>query len=259
MIDSDLIGILLPALVAGLIVLGTHIPLGKQVLKRNIIFIDLAIAQIAALGAIMAELHHNEWTSEHWHWLLPIAFALAGALLISQLEKLVRHELEAFIGLLYVLAAVSGVLVLADSPHGDELLQSMLAGQILWTDWGDLFVPAIVSAVLVGLWIWFPPQQNATIFYLSFAVAITLSVQLVGVYLVFTSLIVPAVATSALKSYRTTIAVIIGVLGYFLGLLSSLLFDLPSGAAIVATLITVGLCSKVIIALLYKSGAVARS
>src|SRR6478736_9756335 len=184
------IGILGPACVAGLIVLSTHVPLGKQVLARGIIFIDLAIAQIAALGVIAAGFFGID---EHGYGVQFAAAgaALLGAGLLAWTDRRWPHYQEPLIGTLFVLAATGGLLLLANNPQGGEHLKDLLVGQILWVSYGQLIPAALLSiALLAFLWLR-PGRLVGIVFYALFALAITVSVQLVGVYLVFASLIVP--------------------------------------------------------------------
>jgi zinc/manganese transport system permease protein len=231
------VSILGPAFVAGLIVLSTHVPLGRQVLARGIIFIDLAIAQIAALGVIGAQYFGVD---EHGYGVQVAAAlsALAGAGLLAWTDRKWPRLQEPLIGTLFVLAATGGLLLLANNPQGGEHLKDLLVGQILWTSYPQLVPAALLSLVLLVLLGWRRGHLHGLAFYGAFALAITASVQLVGVYLVFASLIVPALATIALAGRKRQLvaAYAIGVLGYFAGLVLSALFDLPSGALIVWTL-----------------------
>ncbi|MEN7973892.1 MAG: metal ABC transporter permease, partial [Verrucomicrobiota bacterium] len=128
--DATLASILLPAVAAGLVVLATHVPLGHEVLRRGIIFIDLAVAQIAAFGVLLAAL--LEWRSTWAVQTTAIGMALLGAWLLSWTGRRWPREQEAIIGVSFVLAATSGILLLANNPHGGEHLKDLLAGQILW-------------------------------------------------------------------------------------------------------------------------------
>ncbi|GAB2841854.1 metal ABC transporter permease [Pseudoduganella ginsengisoli] len=233
--------IIVPALAAGLLVLLTHVPLGSQVLKRGIVFIDLAIAQIAALGVIIAgvgDLDPQGWAVQG----AAACAAVLGALLLTWTEKQWPDVQEAQIGVLFILAATAGLLLVAHDPHGGEHLQDLLAGQILWVRYSQLVLPAIVTGV-IGLALYLLHGQLGRLpFYLLFALAVTASVQLVGVYLVFTSLIVPALAVRHYAKHQLLLAYAIGAAGYAAGLVLSTLYDLPSGALIVwcLTVIAVG-------------------
>ncbi|MFC5569878.1 metal ABC transporter permease [Lysobacter yangpyeongensis] len=242
-LDMSILG---PACVAGLVVLSTHVPLGKQVLSRGIIFIDLAIAQIAGLGVILAQYLGID---EHGLGVqaAAAAAALAGAGLLSWTDRRWPEYQEPLIGTLFALAATGGLLLLADNPQGGEHLKDLLVGQILWVSYSQLIPAAVLSVVLLAF-MWLRGGKLAgLLFYALFALAITASVQLVGVYLVFASLIVPALATAGMKGRgRLVAAYVIGALGYVLGLGLSAVFDLPSGAMIVWTLAGCALLAQLV-------------
>ncbi len=225
--------ILLPALLAGLLVLATHVPLGMQVLERGIVFIDLAIAQIAGIGVIAADamgLEPQGWAVQ----VAALAAALLGALLLTWTERRWPQIQEALIGVLFVLASCAALLLLAGNPHGGEHLKDLLVGQILWVSTPQLVGMAVLTLFVLGVWFGAGARLGRVGFYLLFALAVTASVQLVGVYLVFTSLIVPALAVRGLAPpLRLPLAYVLGALGYALGLAVSARFDLPSGAVIV--------------------------
>ena len=199
-LDLSILG---PAMVAGLLVLASHVPLGLQVLRKGIVFIDLAIAQIAGLGLIAA--HTLGWEPQGWAvQATAMGAAAGGALLMTWMERRWPDIQEALIGTLFVLASSLGILLLAHNPHGGEHLQDLLVGQILWVTPSQLQSMAGLTAVLLALWFGLGERLGRTGFYLLFAVAVTASVQLVGVYLVFSSLIMPARSeeqTSELQSH----------------------------------------------------------
>ncbi len=242
------ISILLPAFCAGLIVLLTHIPLGQEVLKRGIIFIDLAIAQIAGLGVISA---HYFDLQVYGNWAIQITAvlsALMGAFLLGQIEKKWGAYQEAVIGITFVLAATASVLMLAGNPHGGEHLKDLLVGQILWVTWEQLVPILILSIFIIISWIIFKQRMGNHGFYLLFALAITASVQLVGVYLVFSSLIIPALGSITFKGRKKLfIGYCIGITGYLSGLIFSALLDLPSGAVIVWNIAVVAILLNLLI------------
>lgn len=225
--------LLLPALIAGLLVLATHVPLGAQVLERGIVFIDLAIAQIAGVGVIAAD----AMGLEPQGWAVQASAALAallGALLLTWTERRWPAIQEALIGVSFVLASCIGLLLLAGNPHGGEHLKDLLVGQILWVSTTQIVAMAVLSVVVLALWFGARERIGRIGFYLLFALAVTASVQLVGVYLVFTSLIVPALAVRNLRPrLRLPVAYGLGAVGYALGLAVSARFDLPSGAVVV--------------------------
>jgi len=239
MLDHLHIDILLPAFCAGLLILLTHVPLGIEVLRRGIIFIDLAIAQIAGLGVLIA----TQLQEDPDAWVIQLAAvvsALLGAALFNWIEKHDTNVEEALIGVTFILAATAGLIVLANDPHAGQQFKELLVGQILWVDWSSLIVPAIVTAVVIAIWL-LVPARPSWLFYALFAIAITTSVQLIGVYLVFASLILPALSARRHRlqtSGRAAIVtgMLVGLTGYLVGLTASSLFDLPSGPMIVWSL-----------------------
>jgi zinc/manganese transport system permease protein len=237
-LDLALLG---PPFLAGLLILVTHVPLGRQVLARGIVFLDLAVAQIAGLGVIVAHFAGLEsgWAVQ----VFAVMAAIAGAMLLHLAERRWPETQEALIGSVFVVAASAGLLLLAHDPHGGESLHDLLAGQILWVGNTQLMIAALVTALLALLLLAGVAHVGFG-FYLVFACAVTLSVQLAGIYLVFASLIVPALAVRRLSGRRGLLtAWAIGATGYALGLVFSAWFDLPSGALIVCALAGVALIS----------------
>ena len=241
-------GILGPALIAGLLVLATHVPLGMQVLDRGIVFIDLAIAQIAGLGVIAADAMGMPEGGPAVQ-ASAVSAALLGAWLLTWTERRAPQQQEALIGVMFILAACAGILLLAGNPHGGEHLKDLLVGQILWVNTTQLMGLAGLSALLLtALWFGWVARLGRFGFYAVFALAVTASVQLVGVYLVFSSLIIPALGTRAHTGpRRMRLAYAIGAVGYALGLALSAVFDLPSGAVIVWTLAACALVGALVI------------
>lgn len=229
-LDPTILG---PAFLAGLLVVATHVPLGQQVLARGIVFIDLAIAQIAGLGVIAA--HAFGWEPLGWATqAAAVSAALLGALLLTWTDEHWPEVQEAVIGVSFVLAATAGILLLSNNPHGGEHLKDLLVGQILWVTLGDLVPVAGLYAGVLALWLTRGGKLGHLGFYLLFAVTVTASVQMVGVYLVFATLIVPALATRKARGKRQlALGYLVGVSGYAAGLTLSAVFDLPSGAVIV--------------------------
>jgi zinc/manganese transport system permease protein len=242
--DALSFAILGPAMLAGLLVLATHVPLGQQVLQRGIVFIDLAVAQIAALGVIAADA--MGWQPQGWAvQAAAIGAALLGALVLTWTEKQWPEVQEAIIGASFVLAASAGIMLLSNNPHGGEHLKDLLAGQILWVSFSQLLPIAILTAAIMGIWFSVGQRLGRAGFYLLFALAVTASVQLVGVYLVFSSLIMPALAVRRWPQHqRIKGGYIIGALAYAIGLALSAIFDLPSGAVIVWCLAGMGILAN---------------
>jgi zinc/manganese transport system permease protein len=237
--------ILLPAFIAGLLILATHIPFGIRVLQRGVIFADLAIAQIAGLGVVIAallELDHEPMLVQ----LIAASSALCGAGLLTWIERSAPEVKEAYIGLTFVLSASLGILLMSHDVHAGEHLKELLVGQILWVSHEQLIGTAILSAALLIAWRTLHTSQSHFAFYGLFALAVTASVQLVGIYLVFASLIVPALATHRLQSQRMMYAAVIGIAGYGIGLLLSVWFDLPAGVTIVCAMAIIGLTTAIL-------------
>lgn len=246
--------ILLPAMAAGLLVTATHVPLGTQVLARGIVFIDLAIAQIAGCGVLFADQLGFEAEGAAVQ-VAALTAALGGALLLTWTERVFADVQEAVIGVVFVLAATGSVLLLASNVHGGEHLRDLLVGQILWVQPSRLVWIAGVYAGILALWFGAGDRLGRAGFYALFAVAVTLSVQLVGLYLVFATLIVPPLATRWMLRGRLPAAWALGAAGYAGGLMLSTSADLPSGPLIVWVLVALAIAMELFMR--FRSRAVA--
>ena len=236
MID-DLVLLALP-LAAGIVAAISHTLLGRQVLTRGIVFIDLAIAQCAALGLLIGavlELHGWEQTG------LGILAAMIGAGLVAGLCQIWPARREAAIGLLYVAGASLTVMVAAIDPHGLQRVSQLLAGDPLWAT-GSTLLPLLI-ATLPFLWVMAKRPLwlgDSRFFYPVFALMIRL-------YLVFATLILPALVAESFKtSLANWVGIALGIAGYTLGLLASLKFDTPSGPSIVVAMVVLALMSALI-------------
>ena len=247
-LDAAAFSILWPAFIAGLLVTATHVPLGMQVLARGIVFIDLAVAQVAGLGVILADFLGWEPTGAPVQ-IAALSAALACAMLLTWTERRWPEVQEAIIGVVFVLGSSAAILLLAHDPRGGENLKDLLIGQILWVNPTQLLIVAAIYAAVLALWFGLGERFSRIGFYALFGCAVTVSVQLVGLYLVFATLVVPALSTYYTKGRRHLKAYAVGVLGYAAGLLASLWLDLPSGSMIVCAIVTAG----VLIALLGRS------
>src|SRR5690349_13299165 len=232
--------VLLPALLAGFLVAATHVPLGKQVLARGIVFIDIAIAQIAGVGVLLADAIGFEAQGIAVQ-ISALAAALIGALLLTWTERRWPDVQEAIIGVVFILAATAEILLLAGNPQGGEHLKDLLVGQILWVGPRQIVFTAILTAVVLVVWFGWQLKIGRIGFYLLFGLSVTASVQLVGVYLVFATLIIPALATRNARSLRLVKAYAVAAFGYAVGLYLSAVFDLPSGAVVVWALAVGGI------------------
>jgi zinc/manganese transport system permease protein len=226
----------LPAFAAGVLVVLTHVPLGREVLRSGIVFLDLAVAQAAGLGVILAGAGEHGAGDLGVQLLAGVA-AVGAAALLSWSERWAGVLQEALIGSLFVLAACVGLIALSANPHGGEHLKDLLVGQILWVTWSDVAPVAAVYAGVLGLWLGLGRRLGRIGFYALFAISVTASVQLVGIYLVFGTLILPALAAQRLSARPgLAVAYMVGLAGYFAGFLATTVFDLPAGPVIVCAL-----------------------
>ena len=233
MLSSELIIILGPPLVAGLLIAITHAALGIEVLRRGIIFIDLAIAQVAGLGLVAADYFLHEPPMFITQALALLGAVLAG-LFFRKIEFVTTKNQEAIIGGVFVSTAALTILILADHPFSGEKTAHLLSGQILFVSWVNVFnhVPVYLFTLIV--WFLVPCSRKGVWFYLLFALVITSSVQLVGVYVVFASLIFPALG-SVYFNYSMIYAWFCGISSFLLAMSISVLYDLPTGPFIVIT------------------------
>lgn len=228
-----MIDILLTPIVLVMILVMLHTYFGLGILKRGIIFTDLAIAQFAALGsAISLGYFHEEY-----FYVLTLSFALLSALLIAVASQR-DMKLEAFIGLLYVLGASGIMMVLSNSAEGMEHFKSLLASDILFTSPEDVMKSAIIYAfIALALWKVYPRLNGfikELVFFSLLALTVTSSVQLAGVLVVFVLLIAPAFVAVSLELKKPLLWSF--YFGWFFSILSiviSYYFDLPTGYTIV--------------------------
>lgn len=242
---------------ACLVLTGIHVYLGLHVLARGVIFVDLALAQVAALGITVAFLAGHSIQSDAAYW-YALAFTVGGALLFS-VSRMRRAPIpqEAIIGIVYAVSAAAAVLVVDRAPQGSEHIKQLLVGSILTVTPKEVGALAILYAV-VGAIHWavrrpvlqisFDPEAALReerwvrwwdfLFYASFGFVVTSSVRIAGVLLVFSYLIVPAAVGALLTSSvagRLLLGWAFGFLVSLVGLTASYLWDLPTGAAVVTT------------------------
>ncbi len=243
---------------ACLVLVGLHAYFGIHVIERRVLFVDLAVAQFAALGAVVgfAFGHHP---GELGSTLFSLAFAIVAAALFAltrvRVEKIPQ---EAIIGITFVVASAATILVADRAPEGAEHIKETLSGSLLWVTWPTVLKVAMIYAV-IGLFHWLlrerfllisvDPEEAYSrgwrvrwwdfLFYLSFGVMITFSVGIGGILMVFAYLVIPAcVAILIHAGMRARLAVgwAIGAVGSALGLVGSYYFDLPTGPAVVVVL-----------------------
>jgi zinc/manganese transport system permease protein len=254
----DILAFLAVPFVAGLVLTGIHAYLGLHVVERGVIFVDLSLAQIAALGTVVAYLAgHDLHGDVTWFWSLGFTILGAAIFALTRVHGKTRIPQEAIIGIVYAVAAAAAILVMSKAPEGTEHLKDMLVGNILTVSWIDVGKTAVLYA-LVGLFHWWfrdkfllismhPEEAEASgmsirfwdfLFYTSFGFVVTSSVAIAGVLLVFSYLIVPSVAAMMYaRSIGTRLAFgwTMGAIVSGLGVYFSFHFDLPTGATIVCT------------------------
>jgi zinc/manganese transport system permease protein len=231
-VSAEQLEILAPALAVGALVAIVHAPLGIEVLKRGIVFIDLAIAQIAGLNIVLVRLW---WEDPHWFWVQAVAglSALLAALFFRWIEKTLPKEQEAVIGSSFILAASAALLALANHPQGGDEIRHILSGQILFATWRDVaaFLPVYATVFLV--WALYKRATQGLMFFLLLSAAITASVQLVGVYVVFASLILPALAVNVIDRAKVLHAWACALVAVIGGITITTMMDLPAGPGLV--------------------------
>jgi zinc/manganese transport system permease protein len=253
----DTLTFLLAPFVASLILTGIHAYLGVHVVERGVVFVDLALAQIAALGTTVAVLYGFDPHGRESYW-TSLAFTFLGAAIFSIIKShKARIPQEAVIGISYAVASAAAILAMSKSIAQTEHLKEMLVGNILTVSWAEVRVTAMIYG-LIGLFHYVfrkkfllismdPRRAEAQgvsvrfwdfLFYASFGLVVTSSVAIAGVLLVFCYLIVPSVAAMLYAERigpRLAIGWIMGTLVSGIGVYLSLKIDLPTGATIVCT------------------------
>ena len=250
------LSLFLPPLVACMVIVAIHSYLGLHVIAREVIFVDLSLAQMAALGssvAILAGIQPDSTTS----FLYALGFTTLGAAVFALTRTSERGAVpqEAIIGIVYVMASAAAILVADRTPRGGEAIKDILVGSLLWVDWPTIVRLAGVYAV-VGLFHWalrrrfltisFSPETALAngwrirwwdfLFYLSFGIVITFSVPIAGVLLVFSFLVVPAAAAFQFTRRQGTLVLlswVTGAIASAAGLWVSFHYDLPTGPVVV--------------------------
>ena len=249
-LSLDILG---PAFLAGLIILAAHVPLGAVVLNRGIIFIDITLAQVAAVGVVLGSTISGAvdgWVVQ----ISAIAASLGCAMVLTWTDKRFHAVQEAIIGVVYIVAAAIQIVLLSYSSNGAEYLKDLLVGQILLVSPIQLLVIGLIYAAVIGVWYFRDLTNERLLFYGVLAIVITASVQIVGVLLVFASLIIPVLATQqAPARWRLVIAFNIGAAGYLAGLIASAILDISSGAAIVCTLAIIAVAAAKLVSRQPKS------
>ncbi|HEX3234815.1 MAG TPA: iron chelate uptake ABC transporter family permease subunit [Gemmatimonadales bacterium] len=250
------LSLFLPPLAACLVIVAIHSYLGLHVIAREVIFVDLSLAQMAALGSTVAILAGSQSDSTA-ALIYALGFTTLGAAVfaLTRSDEGGRVPQEAIIGIVYVVASAAAILVADRTPRGGEAIKDILVGSLLWVTWPTIIRLAGIYLVL-GLFHWVLRKRFLTIsfqpatalangwsirwwdflFYLSFGIVITFSVPIAGVLLVFSFLVVPAAIAFQFTDRQGVLAVIAwltGALASASGLLISFRYDLPTGPIVV--------------------------
>jgi zinc/manganese transport system permease protein len=250
------LSLFLPPLVACLVIVAIHSYLGLHVIAREVIFVDLSLAQMAALGSTVAILAGSQPDSPT-AFLYALGFTTLGAAVfaLTRTDKRGAVPQEAIIGIVYVMASAAAILVADRTPRGGEAIKDILVGSLLWVTWPTIARLGAVYAV-IGIFHWVLRRRFLTIsfepevalargwnirlwdflFYLTFGIVITFSVPIAGVLLVFSFLVVPAAVAFQFTRRQGTLALIswlAGALASSIGLWVSFHYDLPTGPVIV--------------------------
>ncbi|MBE0566169.1 MAG: metal ABC transporter permease [Krumholzibacteria bacterium] len=256
---TGLFGMMAAPVAVALVLVVMHGYLGGHVVRRGVIFVDIALAQVSAFGVAVAMFFGAEHGTNA-AWFSGLGATFLGALLIAGMRGREHHvPQEAYIGIIYAVFSAAMILVLTQVPHGSEEINHLLVGSILWVSWAEVLKTAVLYAVL-GAVLWWAHGRLRTIsddpgaararglrlarwdflFYAVLGTVVTSSVQIAGVLLVFTLLVVPTVMAyrcgcrGELRHLAFVLAV--GVLAVVLGAAASYWLDLPTGAAIVCVL-----------------------
>lgn len=255
---SDIVSILLWPFLASLVLAGIHAYLGLHVVERGVIFVDLSLAQVAALGGAVAVLAGYDLHG-HAAYFFSLGFAMLGAGLFALTRsRRTRIPQEAVIGIVYAVSAALAVLIMDRLPEGAEHIKHLLVGNLLAVTPLEVKKTALLYALIGALhWLWRKPFLAIStdpeaarragyriklwdfLFYATFGVVVTSSVSIAGVLLVFAYLIVPSVAAmlfSTAVGPRLAIGWAIGGAASLLGMYFSYRFDAPTGAAVICVL-----------------------
>ena len=245
----QIIELLWPALVLAIALVFIHTVFGIEIIKRGVIFTDLAIGQIAANGmAISIAFMDGVYQSS-----MTLLFAVFGALIITWATKHVE-KIEAFIGLLYALGISAIMLILAQSAEGTELFSKLSAADILFTSREDLYIDLAIYGFVAFVMFFIYPKvaglKKEFLFFLMLAITVTFSVQSAGVLVVFSLLIAPSYAGITQTKYNPFIfATLFGSLAVLIALFVSYNYDLPTGYTIIFMVVSLSLFLVVLLSI----------
>ena len=237
----SIIELLWPAFVLAIALVFIHTLFGIEIIKRGVIFTDLAIGQIAASGMAIS----IAFMGANYQSAMTLGFAILGAGVITWATKKIE-KIEAFIGLLYAFGISSIMLILAQSAEGTELFSKLSAADILFTTSDDLYKDlSVYGGVALVMFFLYPKLkdiQKELLFFIMLAITVTSSVQSAGVLVVFALLIAPAYAGITQTKFRPfSFATFFGSIAVFIALFASYQFDLPTGYTIIFTTVSTSL------------------
>jgi len=245
----SLIELFWPAFILAIALVLIHTVFGLEIIRRGVIFTDLAIGQVAAVGMALSV----AFMQAHYQTLMTFSFAIMAALIITWATKKIPN-IEAFIGLLYALGISSIMLILAQSSEGMELFSKLSAADILFTSPKELYNSLILYA-FVGfvMFIIYPRMQGITkelLFFVMLAITVTSSVQAVGVLVVFALLIAPSYAGLVQDRFAPyAFASVFGSFSLVVAMIFSYYLDLPTGYAIIFTTVSFSLLFVVLLSI----------
>ena len=231
--------LLLPAAGSAMLCL-LLVPLGYQVIARGVIFADLAIAQWAALGTL-AGLYFLPGQTLSGAPVSSLLFALLASLAVHLIFRYLAEAKEAWIGILYVVGASLAVLLVSGDPHGAQALHRAASGDLLWSSWDLVVAVALLTLLTWTLTLRRPDWLSGAAFMPVFAVAVTYSVSIAGIYVVFATLIITPLVLGTLKRQSPLVAALCAMTGHLSAIAFSVVWDVPVGPAIVVSTLIVAL------------------
>ncbi|MDH4944117.1 metal ABC transporter permease [Sulfurimonas sp. C5] len=237
----QIVDIFWPAFTLAVLLVYIHSIFGIEIIRRGVIFTDLAIGQIAAVGMALS----IAFLDGSYRTLLVLSFAVFAALVIAWASKNLKN-VEAFIGLLYALGISSIMLILANSAEGLEIFSKLSAADILFTSKDELYTSiAVYIPISLVMFLIYPRTKGffkEILFFVMLAITVTSSVQLAGVLVVFALLIAPAYIGVVQKRFNPmVVAWVSGIFAIITAIIGSYSYDLPTGYSIIFVMVVVSL------------------
>ncbi len=240
--NSDIFFILLPAILFSFVLSSLAIPMGLRVISKGIIFLDIAIAQISVLGSTLANLILPHYLQNNGIILQLGAtlLSIVGAIIFYIVGEKIRDskEFESLIGITYIFSATLTTFILAITHISTDMIDIIFSGKLLFLTYRELSIISVVYVIILLLWLKFNIFQNNLYFYIAFAIVVSLAMPIVGIYFMFSILIIPALLFAKSK-FSIIFGICFSVIVIIFGAILSILFDYPSGLIIVI-LYTIG-------------------